>query len=271
VLVRPAAVAGRFYSDDRHRLAATVDAYLTEGAKRLAATGRVPDPIRPAKALICPHAGYVFSGSVAGTAYAWLESQRQSIRRVVLIGPSHRVAVSGLVAPVADLLDTPLGPITVDPIVQQLVDQGAVQIVDEAHEDEHAIEVHLPFLLQTLEGPFTVVPLLFGQCDPAQFDRMLDRLWGGPETVFIISSDLSHFHNHDVARALDAETSIAIESLKPDDIDAGGACGLPAIQSLLRLAQRYHLTAAAVDVRTSADTAGSPERVVGYGAYVFHG
>jgi len=132
VLVRPAAVAGRFYRDDRHRLAATVDSYLTEGAKRLGATGRVPDPTRPAKALICPHAGYVFSGSVAGTAYAWLESQRQSVHRVVLIGPSHRV---------------------VDPIVHQLSDQGFVHIVDEAHEDEHAIEVHLPAVWDLIADP----------------------------------------------------------------------------------------------------------------------
>jgi AmmeMemoRadiSam system protein B len=153
VLVRPAAVAGRFYRDDRHRLAATVDSYLTEGAKRLGATGRVPDPTRPAKALICPHAGYVFSGSVAGTAYAWLESQRQSVHRVVLIGPSHRVAVSGLVAPAADLFDTPLGPVTVDPIVHQLSGQGFVHIVDEAHEDEHAIEVHLPAVWDLIADP----------------------------------------------------------------------------------------------------------------------
>ena len=150
MLVGPAAVAGRFYRDDRHRLAATVDSYLTEGAKRL---GRRGACLIQLDQLICPHAGYVFSGSVAGTAYAWLESQRQSVHRVVLIGPSHRVAVSGLVAPAADLFDTPLGPVTVDPIVHQLSDQGFVHIVDEAHEDEHAIEVHLPAVWDLIADP----------------------------------------------------------------------------------------------------------------------
>ncbi|MBD06273.1 MAG: AmmeMemoRadiSam system protein B [Gemmatimonadetes bacterium] len=269
VQVRPAAVAGRFYSDDRHRLTQTVAAYLAEGAAHLQARQRDWPLSGHVRALVCPHAGYVFSGPIAGSAYSTLQSQCSTIHRVVLIGPAHRVAVPGLAVPSASALDTPLGTIAVDPVVTELVNEGLAGVIDEAHEDEHALEVHLPFLQIALSGDITIVPLLFGQCDPLVIGRVIERLWES-ETLFVISSDLSHFHSHDVAERLDQATSRAIESLDAEALGEGAACGRLGIQALIEVAIKNELRALAVDVRTSADTAGSPDRVVGYGAYVFH-
>ncbi len=269
VQIRPAAVAGRFYSDDRDRLMTTVNEYLAEGADRIGPLNQVT-PTRLVKALICPHAGYIFSGSIAGSAYAALAGHGASIRRVVIIGPAHHEAVHGLAASSADIFDTPLGQVAVDSSVGALSDADLVHFADTAHEDEHAIEVHLPFLLQTLDGPFSIVPLLFGQCRVEQVELVLRHFWHDAETLFIISSDLSHFHSHAEARRLDRQASVAIETLDAEGLTEGSACGRVAIQALLQMARRHHLTATAIDVRTSADTAGSPDSVVGYGAYVFH-
>ena len=269
-VIRPTAVAGRFYTDDPRQLSSAVTAYLKEGAAspRKGLRGQ-PLPATRVKALICPHAGYIFSGSIAGSAYAAFGADAAAIRRVVLIGPAHRVAVRGLVAATAGSFATPLGAVPVDGVVGELCKEGLIHIDDEAHLDEHAIEVQLPFL-QSVLADFTIVPLLFGQCESTEIACLIERLWGGEETLIVISSDLTHFHPQDVAARLDHQTSVAIESLNADRIDDGAACGRLAIQGLLDVARRQRLVATAIDVRTSADTAGDPDRVVGYGAYAFY-
>ncbi|MBT3345210.1 MAG: AmmeMemoRadiSam system protein B [Gemmatimonadetes bacterium] len=269
-VIRPAAVAGRFYAENRQQLSSAVTSYLSDGAAgtRTGLQGQ-PLPVGRVKALICPHAGYIFSGPVAGSAYAALGADATAIRRVVVIGPAHRVEVRGLVAASAGVFATPLGGVRVDPVVGALCTEGLIHIDDAAHREEHALEVQLPFLQSILED-FTIVPLLFGQCEPSEIAGLMERLWGGEETLFVISSDLTHFHPHSVATQLDHLTSTAIESLDADGIDEGAACGRLAVQGLLQVAARRGLVATAIDVRTSAETAGDPDRVVGYGAYVFH-
>lgn len=270
-VIRPTAVAGLFYAEDRQQLTSAVEAYLAEGRRRGRddlQSGAIPEG--KVKALICPHAGYAFSGPIAGSAYATLSSRSTPVERVVLIGPAHRVAVRGLVAAAAGFFATPLGAARIDPVVGQLCSEGLISINDAAHRQEHALEVQLPFLQSVLPEPYTIVPLLFGRCESAEVAAVIDRLWGGDETLFIISSDLSHFHPQARAIALDQQTSAAIEALDGSALEEGSACGRLAIQGLLAVAQSRGLRAKAIDVRTSADTAGDPERVVGYGAYVLY-
>ncbi|MDA0336508.1 MAG: AmmeMemoRadiSam system protein B [bacterium] len=257
--MRVAAVAGRFYPEDPAELTAMVDAFVTAGTD---ARGGVP------KAIIVPHAGYPFSGSVAGTAYARILGAQ--IERVVMFGPAHRWSVAGLALPAATAFATPLGPVSIDAqAAARALQYDFVETIDAAHRSEHAIEVQLPFLLRCLPRPFTLVPFVVGQATPAQVGQVMDALWGGPGTLIVVSSDLSHFHQYDTARFLDAATSAAIESLSPRGVTDGSACGRVAIQALLTAADQHGLAAHTVDQRNSGDTAGGRDEVVGYGAYVF--
>jgi AmmeMemoRadiSam system protein B len=257
--VRQPAVAGTFYPDDPDRLGEMVVSFLED-----AASG-VDGP----KALIAPHAGYVYSGPVAGSAYASLRRQAADIRRVILIGPAHRAAIRGLAAPRCESFSTPLGEVPVDvEAVRALVDRQRIALNDDAHRLEHGIEVHLPFLQRLLDA-FTIVPLVAGEVEPAEIVAVLDAVWGGPETLVVISSDLSHYYNYDAARQLDARTAQAIESLAPDRIGTEHACGRLPIQGLLQVAKRRGLTPKTLDLRNSGDTAGPRDEVVGYGAFIF--
>lgn len=257
--VHKPAVAGLFYPAEPEALRTQIASFLANA--RAAAT--VP------KAIIAPHAGYVYSGAIAASAYARLKPARGTIRRVVLLGPSHRVAFHGLAAPSADAIETPLGQIPVDrAALQQLADLPQLVISDPAHAREHSLEVHLPFLQEVL-GEFSLVPLAVGDATPAEVAEVLERLWGGPETLIVVSSDLSHYHDYDTARKLDRVTSNAIEQLRYQDLDFDSACGRVPVSGLLYLAQRHGLTAETVDLRNSGDTAGPRDQVVGYGAYVF--
>ncbi|MDJ0849788.1 MAG: AmmeMemoRadiSam system protein B [Myxococcota bacterium] len=230
--------------------------------------GPAPGGAGVPKALIAPHAGYVYSGPVAGSAYALLAGQRDVVTRVVLLGPAHRVYVRGLAAPDADAFATPLGDVPVDAAaLARVLALPQVETLDAAHAEEHSLEVHLPFL-QELLGDFTLVPLVVGDASPMQVEEVLELLWGGPETLLVVSSDLSHYHDYATARRLDADTSRAIESLAPEAIGGEQACGRIPVQGLLLAAQRRGLEAVAVDVRSSGDTAGPRDSVVGYGAYV---
>ena len=255
--IRPAAVAGQFYPDDREQLSKTVKTLLSAAQTSLSAP----------KALIAPHAGYVYSGPIAASAYARLTAARSTIRRVVLLGPSHRVPFHGLAISSADAFETPLGLVAVDkPMIEDVSRMPQVHLLDEAHAREHSLEVHLPFLQMLLED-FTLVPLVVGDASPREVAQVLARAWGGPETVIIVSSDLSHYHDYETAIRMDSDTSRAIEALRLQDIDYDHACGRNPINGLLHLARQNGLRAETLDLRNSGDTAGPRDQVVGYGAY----
>ena len=257
--VRNPAVAGLFYPDDSQKSHTLVSGYLAA----VSAGGAVP------KAIIVPHAGYIYSGPIAASAYARLQPARGRIARVVLLGPAHRVGFNGLALSSADYFLTPLGRITID---QEAVDKishlSQVHVMDAAHAQEHSLEVHLPFLQEVL-GEFSLVPLVVGDAEPGDVAEVLNLLWGGPETLIVISSDLSHYHDYKTAQKLDRATSQAIEQLRPETIDYDSACGRNPVNGLLQVARQRGLKATTIDLRNSGDTAGSHDRVVGYGAYVF--
>ena len=263
--VRAPAVAGSFYPADPAELTTVVDTYLRQSVARHTVP---PSPSQP-KAIIAPHAGYRYSGAVAASAYALLESASTKIRRVVLIGPAHRTPVAGLALPSETSFATPLGEVPVDAAAfAQIGGFDFVDVVSEAHHFEHAIEVHLPFLQHLLDA-FAIVPLLAGDVTADQVRQLVNCLWGGGETLFVISSDLSHFHDYETASRMDAETSAAIARLDANGVGEGQACGRIPIQGLLMAAGDRNLTAQIVDVRNSGDTAGGRDEVVGYGAYAF--
>ncbi len=257
--VRNPAVAGLFYPDDPRELHAMIEDFL--GAARV--SGSAP------KAIIAPHAGYIYSGPIAASVYARLKPARGRITRVVLLGPAHRIGFEGLALSSADYFITPLGCITVDQeAIQNISHLPQVRVMDAAHAQEHSLEVHLPFLQKVL-GEFRLVPLVVGDSLPEAVDEVLELLWGGPETLIVISSDLSHYHDYKTAQKLDRVTSQAIEQLRFEDIQYDHACGRNPVNGLLHVARRLGLKAKTIDLRNSGDTAGSHDRVVGYGAYVF--
>jgi AmmeMemoRadiSam system protein B/AmmeMemoRadiSam system protein A len=259
-IIRPTAVAGSFYPDRPQDLEALL-ARCWDGAK--ITVGPVP------KAIIAPHAGYVYSGAVAASAYARVKPAHARINRVVLLGPCHRIAVNGLALSGADAFATPLGPVEIDKAAAALISGlPQVQVFDATHAQEHSLEVHLPFLMAVLDD-FKVLPLVVGQATPAQVAQVLDKLWGGPETLIVVSSDLSHYLDYDSARAIDQRTCQAIEALAPDRISTHGACGRFPLGGLLTLAREKGLTVETVDLRNSGDTAGPRDRVVGYGSWLF--
>ncbi len=258
--VRRAAVAGQFYPRQPAELRNLVSELLT-GAPR--ASGPAP------KALIAPHAGYRFSGPIAASAYAALAADREVIKRVVLLGPSHFVLVGGIAASSARAFATPLGRVPVDgAAVSELVAQRLVTLLDEAHAYEHCLEVQLPFL-QVILGEFTIVPLVAGEANAHEIGAVLEALWDGPATRFVISSDLSHYLNSRAAQSLDRQTADAIEALGVERIGEDQACGRVAIRGLLEAAARHGLRARTLDLRNSGDTGGPSDRVVGYGAFAF--
>lgn len=256
---RRPAVAGIFYPDDPRELTRDVQTYLASAQPARGA--------RTPKALIAPHAGYVYSGPVAASAYAALEGA--SVRRVVLLGPSHRVALRGLAAPTSDVFTTPLGPIPLDrATLDALCRLPQVSERDDAHAAEHSLEVHLPFL-QAVLGEFSLVPLVVGDATAEEVAEVLDAVWDGPETLIVVSSDLSHYYDAETARRLDAATTRAIATLDPSGLDSESACGRVPVRGLLVAARERGLTCEVLDVRNSGDTAGPSDRVVGYGSYAF--
>ncbi|MDH5483984.1 MAG: AmmeMemoRadiSam system protein B [Gammaproteobacteria bacterium] len=257
--IRQPAVAGLFYPAHARQLTADIESYLSSAHS----TG-----IRP-KALIVPHAGYVYSGPIAASAYQCLRSQHAQIKRVVLLGPAHRVAFSGLAAPATTEFITPLGSIVIDQVaIADISLLPQVQVSDLAHEQEHSLEVQLPFL-QTLLDSFELVPLVVGDANRRDVAEVLERLWGEEDTLIVISSDLSHYLDYSAAQAMDRATSHAIENLQPELIKYEMACGRNPVNGLLELARKKHLHAHLLDLRNSGDTAGTKDRVVGYGAYAF--
>ncbi|HSS75963.1 MAG TPA: AmmeMemoRadiSam system protein B [Thermoanaerobaculia bacterium] len=258
--VRPPAVSGLFYPASEAELRSAVEGYLRQAP----APNGSPTP----KAVIAPHAGYVYSGPIAGSAFQSFATVG-AIERVVLLGPSHFVPFRGLALPGHESFGTPLGTV-------KLQGEGAraalrlpqVRIIPEAHVREHSLEVELPFLQVLLEG-FELVPLVVGDAEPDEVAEVLDHLWGGPETLIVVSSDLSHYLTSDAARRADRATADAILSLR-GPLDPRQACGAASINGLLEAARAQGLTPQLLDLRNSADTAGDPSRVVGYGAFAFH-
>ncbi|KEQ14815.1 dioxygenase [Endozoicomonas montiporae] len=254
--VRQPAVAGAFYPDDPNILQKVVFNMLQEADQR---------DLSP-KALIVPHAGYIYSGPVAASAYQLLEPYRDNIRRVVLLGPSHQVAFEGLALPDADHFMTPLGSVHLDrPAMAALGRFSQVQVLPLAHSMEHSLEVQLPFLQSCLDQ-FSLVPLVVGQASALAVAEVIDFLWGQDDTLIIISSDLSHYHSYEEAQRRDNLTVKAIEQLTTD-LTGGQACGCSPINGMLKVAQRRGMEVQTLDVRNSGDTAGDKKRVVGYGAF----
>jgi hypothetical protein len=256
--IRPPAVAGSFYPADADTLAADVRALLATPA----ASSLIP------KALIVPHAGYMYSGPVAASAYASLRTVASRIRRVILLGPTHRIPVHGLALPDADTFSTPLGPVRLDEEARQaLAALPQVTVSAPAHALEHALEVQLPFLQMTLHD-FTLLPLAVGDASAEDVAEVLLRLWGGDETLIVISSDLSHYLPYEVSRLVDQKTVQDILKLRPG-ITHDEACGATPINGLLLAARQHHLTPHLLDLRNSGDTAGPRDGVVGYAAFIF--
>lgn len=260
--VRPPAVAGTFYPSAAADLSHSVLALLA-GAQVLS----LP-PARTPKALIAPHAGYIYSGAIAALAYAQLQSARAVIRRVILLGPAHRVPVRGLALASDKRFATPLGAVEVDlEAVAAIRDLAQVRLSPAAHALEHSLEVQLPFL-QTVLDDFKLLPLVVGDATTAEVAEVLERLWGGPETLIVISSDLSHFLSYPVAQSMDRETAARIVA-RDSSLTHAQACGGTPVNGLLLAAQRHDLQAQLLGLCNSGDTAGDRDRVVGYGAFAF--
>ncbi len=249
--VREPAVAGMFYPADPDELRTQIEGFLADAES--------PKGISP-KAVIVPHAGTIYSGPIAASAYARI--QPDGIERVVLLGPSHRVLLRGLAASSAEFWRTALGDVPLERM-------DVVAVNDSAHEREHSLEVQLPFL-QTVLGEFKLIPLVVGDATQEEVADVLAELWGGPETLVVISSDLSHYMSYTAGRAVDTVASKAIVELNPRGLDFDNACGLVPIAGLLHLAKQKGMRAELIDLRSSGDTVGPKDQVVGYGAFAFY-
>ena len=255
---REPAVAGSFYPADP----TTLNRMMADFLLQAKSDNKVP------KAIIAPHAGYIYSGPIAASAYARLKPARDIITRVVLLGPSHRVYFEGLAVSNADTFSTPLGSVAIDKkAIESLRDLPFVGYLEQAHAFEHSLEVHLPFLQQVLSD-FKLVPIVAGDASAEQVAEVISRLWGGDETLIVISSDLSHYHDYATAQRLDKHTSELIEHLNYQELSSDGACGKVPVSGLLKVVKEKALSIKTVDLRNSGDTAGDKHRVVGYGAYV---
>ena len=257
---RPPAVAGHFYPEDPAELRRSIAICFEDSRPRPAGP--------PAKALIVPHAGYVYSGPVAASAYHELPARGPTVL-AVLIGPSHFVPFGGLAVSAADVFDTPLGSVPVDGAARERALQiPGCRVLEDAHVREHSLEVQLPFL-QCAELDLSILPILVGDADPETVSRAIQGLWWDPGTVLIVSSDLSHYHSYPSAQRIDAVTCDAIERLEPGKLDGGRACGWRAVEGLIIAARREGLDARCLDRRNSGDTAGGRRSVVGYAAFAF--
>ena len=255
--IRQPAVAGTFYPDSPGDLNQMISNLLSEADV---------NDLSP-KALVVPHAGLIYSGPIAANAYRLLRSMAPTIRRVVLLGPSHRVPFHGMALPDCDAFATPLGQIPLDlDAMAALQSFNQVSVLDQAHKYEHSLEVQCPFLQSCLDE-FKLVPIVVGDDSALSVAEVIEQLWGEQETLIIISSDLSHFHSYEEACYRDQQTAKAIEQLS-SNLTGGQACGCNPLNGMLKVAQRRGMDVITLDVRNSGDTAGDKSRVVGYGAFV---
>lgn len=259
--IRKAMVAGMFYPAEAEELRRLVLSFLEAAWNH--------DAEETPKAIVAPHAGYLYSGPIAGNAYAHLSAHAGDISRVVLFGPAHHAHFTGMVYSGAESFLTPLGAVPVDRAAYEKVcDLPQVFEYEQPFEGEHSLEVQLPFLQLSLEK-FRIVPFLVGDARTREVAQVIEHLWGGEETLFLVSTDLSHFLDYDRAKVEDAETTRAIEALRPESIAQTQACGRVPLRGLLYEARRHGLKARTLDLRNSGDTTGPRDRVVGYGAYAF--
>jgi hypothetical protein len=257
---RAPAVAGRFYPAQATQLAETLEQLMAAA----------PRPPKPAKGIMAPHAGYVYSGPIAAAAYACLAPRAEQIEKVVLLGPAHRVHLQGLALPAASRFATPLGEVEIDAeLATRALELPQVQRSDHAHALEHSLEVHVPFL-QVLLPHFTLLPLVVGDATPEQVAELLELCWGGPETAIVISTDLSHYHSYEQATQLDRSTAEWIVAADAPGLDPRRACGARCVDGLIALGRRRQLAIELLDLRNSGDTAGPRDQVVGYGAFAIH-
>lgn len=262
-IIRHSAVAGTFYPSDEDELRQMIAGFL-QNTEQPSPPGDVP------RAIIAPHAGYIYSGPVAASAYARIIPAHDKFTRVVLLGPSHRVPFRGLAASSASHFSTPLGLVPLDTAsIARLLELPQVVARDDAHLYEHSLEVHLPFLQMVLDN-FSLVPLVVGDADPEQVAQVLQQFIDDEHTLIVISSDLSHYHDYETARQRDRHTTDAIEHLDIKAIGYDDACGRNPVNGLLTLARQHHLNVKNIDLRNSGDTAGPRNQVVGYGAYIVH-
>lgn len=258
ILIRQPAVAGTFYPADSEKLQTMLSTYISAAKS----SDKIP------KAMIVPHAGYIYSGEIAASAYARLKAGADTIKRVVILGPSHRVGFKGLAVSHAEFFNTPLGKIPLDmKAIEKLLALPFVKYIDEAHYLEHSLEVQLPFL-QTVLTEFKIIPIVAGEADAEQVSDVIELFYDDPETLIVISSDLSHYHDYDTANRLDKETNRKIEALEYQELDYSEACGRVVVKGLLALARKKLFSVKNIDLRNSGDTAGDKKRVVGYGAYI---
>ncbi len=262
IRIRAAAVAGSFYPAD--------PVALRRAVVRAVASAECARASAPPVALIVPHAGYVYSGDVAASAYASLQPWAAHYRRVLLLGPAHYAAVPGLAVPPVDVFRTPLGDIPLDHVQLDRLRHPAISMNAEAHAHEHCLEVQLPFL-QVVLPDFLLLPLVVGRVEAASVAAVIESLWTGSDTLIVVSSDLSHYLDYDTARRRDRHTCAAIEALDGGHIDQHDACGASPLRGLLHWARAHRLRVETLDLRNSGDTAGDRSRVVGYGAWRFTG
>ena len=260
--IRKPVVAGSFYPAEEDQLDKDVDCFLEDS--QISAFNHQP------LALIVPHAGYIYSAPVAASAYKQLEAYAEQITRVVLLGPSHRIPFLGIASSSKSYFATPLGDVLLDKAAADQVNQlDFVHEYDEAHAYEHSLEVQLPFLQKSLKQ-FSLLPLVIGQATNEQVSKVIDLLWDEQHTLFLISSDLSHYLSYNAAKQCDQATCQAIEQLQPEKIEYEQACGRIGVSGMLLAARRHHLQVKTLDLRNSGDTAGPRDQVVGYGSWVFY-
>ncbi|OUS31119.1 AmmeMemoRadiSam system protein B [Gammaproteobacteria bacterium 45_16_T64] len=257
--IRSAAVSGMFYPSNPVELKGAVTRFLKASRDR----ELVP------KVLVVPHAGYIYSGQVAAEAYKLLEKSDDKIERVILLGPCHRVPVVGVAIPSVSAFSTPLGDIPLDlKLIERINRLSFVEASDEAHELEHSLEVHLPFLQEVI-GKFSLVPLVVGECSAVDVAKVLDVVWGEAETLIVISTDLSHFLSYNQAMKMDSDTAIKIMALE-SSLSGDEACGCRPLNGMLYYAKKMGLHIEQLALRNSGDTSGDKQRVVGYGSFALY-
>jgi len=265
-VIRPAAIAGTFYPADANELRTTIANLMASAATH------APRESAP-KAIIVPHAGLVFSGAIAADGFATLLPATRTIKRLVIIGPAHRMAFQGIAVADATAFATPLGNVAVDEAaINSVLTLPQVQRLNAAHVQEHGLEIELPFIQHIFDNQpdVTIVPLLVSRCAAHQVEEVVEKLWGGPETLIVISSDLSHFHDDATARQMDDRTRQLIENFRAEELGFDDACGCLPIVGLLRAARKRGMDVKTLSLQNSSIASGDTSRVVGYGAWAFY-
>jgi len=265
--IRHPAVASMFYPGKPADLLNSVRKYLSD-ADAEQSTVKFKNDENSVRALIVPHAGYIYSGKIAASAYQLLQRNKYHFKRVLLLGPAHRLCLQGAAFPNEEVFETPLGSIILDKTrMKKLAAEFSwISFNEKAHAEEHSLEVQLPFLQETI-ADFELLPLVVGEMDSLQIAEMIQQFSTDLETLIVISTDLSHFHNYQTAYEKDALTANAIELLEPQKISSEDACGVYPLRGALVAALQNKWKIHRMGLCNSGDTTGDYGRVVGYGAW----